>query len=77
MGVTVSRKVGKAVVRNRVKRLCREAFRRNAAQLPDGLDVVLIARHGRPADVYTQVVREMFDAVARLKAGGGARRRRR
>lgn len=76
LGVTVSRKVGKAVVRNRVKRLCREAFRRNVAQLPHGLDVVLVARHGRPADGYEQVVREMIDGVARLKAGGGARRRR-
>lgn len=85
MGVTVSRKVGKAVARNRVKRLCREAFRRNAEKLPRGLDFVMVARQGRPADVYAQVVAEMLDAMAvlrernhpRAKAPGGSRRRRR
>lgn len=46
LGVTVSRKVGGAVVRSRVKRRIREAFRRRRELLPLGSDVVVIARAG-------------------------------
>lgn len=44
LGLTVSRKVGNAVVRNRVKRRVREWFRHEADMLPSGLDIVVIAR---------------------------------
>ena len=44
LGVTVSRKVGNAVVRNRVKRRIREWFRRDGHSLVPGCDIVVIAR---------------------------------
>ncbi len=44
VGVTVSKKLGKAVVRNRVRRRIREVYRLNEDRFLPGFDIVVVAR---------------------------------
>jgi ribonuclease P protein component len=44
LGLSVSRKIGGATQRNRLRRLYREAFRLTRHDMPEGLDLVLIPR---------------------------------
>ena len=44
VGVTVSKKLGKAVVRNRVRRRLREVYRLHEEQFTPGWDIVVVAR---------------------------------
>lgn len=65
LGLTVSRKVGNAAERNRVKRRLREAFRHHKDQLPLGFDLVVIARRGAPEVDLTELTGELVQACTR------------
>ena len=62
LGISVPRKVGNAVQRNRIKRIIREAFRLHGDVFPQGSDIVFAVRPGFPLSGM-QAVR---DAVAGL-----------
>jgi ribonuclease P protein component len=64
LGITVTRKVGPAVVRNRIKRLVREAFRRKRGQFVAPCDMVWVAKQSAATVRYADVVAEM-DAMSR------------
>lgn len=64
LGVTVSTKLGGAVVRNRARRRLREVFRLASPGLKQGWDVVLVAR-ARTAEAPYQRLTAAFDRAAR------------
>ena len=59
LGITVSRKVGNAITRSRVKRGIREWFRTSACRFSASRDVVVIARSGAGELDARQVRREL------------------
>jgi ribonuclease P protein component len=74
LGLSVSRKVGGAVQRNRLRRLYREAFRLTKQDLPPGLDLVLIPRKkNEPAlEVLTAALPRLAGQLARKLGREGA-----
>jgi ribonuclease P protein component len=58
LGLVVTRRLGKAVQRNRIKRVLREFFRRHQTGLP-AFDLVIMAKKGASALAYYQVEEEL------------------
>ena len=73
LGLTVSRKVGNAVVRTKVKRWLREVFRKERGRLPDSVDAVIIARSSAASAGQAKLSRD-FRAVAGAAKSGFSRR---
>jgi ribonuclease P protein component len=69
LGITVSRRIGGAVVRNRTKRRVRESYRRTFKwMLPEGLALIVIARRGAGELEAAALRDELTHAAAKLAA---------
>ncbi len=66
LGLTVSVKLGKAVRRNRIKRLIREAYRINENNIKKGFDVVIVARGRSVSASFTEIEYSLLKAVKEL-----------
>jgi ribonuclease P protein component len=71
-GITVTRKIGNAVTRNRIKRIVREGCRRTAWSFPAGWDLVIVARSSAATADSRQAMDEL-GALARRLASESSR----
>jgi ribonuclease P protein component len=62
----VTKKVGTAVQRNRIKRVVREVFRRNRQLFPQSHDFVFIAKRGSTGIDYASLLNELYRAAKKL-----------
>ena len=65
LGIIATKKIGNAVVRNRVKRRLREVFRQHRDYFPEGADIVVIAK-ARAADADYHDVESELQKLARV-----------
>jgi len=67
LGITVNKKTGNAVRRNKVKRLVREYFRLHQNQFPQGYDIVFIAKTGIADLMYGSLKEELGEIIVDKK----------
>ncbi len=70
LGITVSRKVGSAVVRNRIKRRLREIFRRNKESVSPSSDLVVNVKKRAATASSSELERAFLEAARRRGQGG-------
>ena len=66
VGFTVSTKLGKAVVRNRVRRRLREIYRLNEERIVSGAEIVVVARVKAGRATYAQLQDAFLSACEKL-----------
>ena len=75
LGITVTAKLGKAVVRNRVRRRFREIYRLNDPQMQKGYDIIIVARMRSRFAAYGQLEEAYLTACKKLGLLNEKRRR--
>lgn len=71
LGITVTKRVGVAVVRNRIKRVVREVFRLERRLFPAGCQVVVVARPSAAGLDFSAAVAEFVAAESSLRKAAG------
>jgi len=63
VGITVSKKVGSAVVRNKVKRRIKECFRKVEGKIPKPHDIVIVARPRCAESEFSDILKDLEKLV--------------
>jgi ribonuclease P protein component len=75
LGITVTKKIGPAVTRNRLKRICREYFRRHRDFLGAAYDIHIIARSAAARAAHEELtgsLETLFSQIRQGSAGAGS-----
>lgn len=67
VGFTVSKKVGKSVVRSRVKRLLSESYRLNDDKVVQGYDIIFVARNTSVDATYKEIESAVMHLLKKMK----------
>lgn len=67
VGFTVSKKVGKSVVRSRVKRLLKESYRLNSEKVVQGYDIIFVARNTAVEATYKEIESAVIHLLKKMK----------
>ena len=65
LGISASKKIGNSVVRHRLTRLIREAFRLNAEEIKKGYDIVTVVREPLKGRTFTEVEKSLMKLLKR------------
>lgn len=65
LGISVSKRVGKSVVRNKTKRRIREAFRKNVTKVRKGFDIVISAKPAINSADFRDIEKELLRLLKR------------
>jgi len=66
IGFSVSKKIGKAVMRNKIKRRLREVCRLNESIFPIGLDLIIVARVRIKNASYSIIEKSLLDSIRKI-----------
>ena len=72
LGISVGRKVGNAVCRNRIKRWLREYFRTRRSTLKTGMDLSVVVKPGAAQLSHAEIDQQLQDALRRLRISADA-----
>ncbi|MBI5419003.1 MAG: ribonuclease P protein component [Deltaproteobacteria bacterium] len=65
VGISVGKRVGRAVVRNRIKRVLREFYRFHKCAFPDGSRTAIVVKKALPKPCLAAVSEELLPAISR------------